>query len=325
MQGAHVSLFNPHALVVIAISCTSVALTSSAMLDIGLDTYLKAFTLGAIWPVINTIKQSYTRREKALKALCGIKASVAAIYWTWRDYSARQAALPLCKKKLLLYVHYIKLFLKSENGERRAEYLTKAYQAVCDLSLLNYEMCKNHDGTELPFFVGGGFHDPSGQGAIGAGVQSRVNQYIRFLVRDFESMRVFKDYRTPAGLRYLSSLLLHVLCVMLGPFYNSTCPAGSNYGCLTAFFMCFVFGMVIFLLYRVQQELEEPFDGEGYDDVRLQLFEKEMIALAFNTPPGGEYVLDARSTHALKVKSKIFGGQSKRVFLPKDTQVLVDE
>ena len=52
MQGAHLSLFNPHALVVIAISCTSVALTSSAMLDIGLDTYLKAFTLGAIWPVV---------------------------------------------------------------------------------------------------------------------------------------------------------------------------------------------------------------------------------------------------------------------------------
>ena len=292
-QGAVIAVFNTHSLLVAGVACVSVLITSSAQLDIQLDTYLRALLLGAVWPIVNTIKMSYTRREKALKALASLKASCFGIYLCWRDFSARQDALPLCRRKLLGFMYSAKHFLKETDGLKRLDHLADVYRFANDISLLNYEMGKSADGKQLPP-VAGGFHEASRTGPLGAGIISRNNQYIRFLVRDFELMRMFRDYRTPQGLRYMSSLLLHFVVVLLGPFYNTTCSADrKQHGCLTAYFMCMIFATVVFLLYHVQQDLENSYDGEGLDDVRLELTEKELITLTFNTPPGMEHTLSS--------------------------------
>jgi len=52
-----------------------------------------------------------------------------------------------------------------------------------------------------------------------------------------------------------------------------------RYGCGSAYFLSLAFVVILITLYRVQCELEDPFDGNGDDDVRWEQWRAQLDQL----------------------------------------------
>ena len=46
------------------------------------------------------------------------------------------------------------------------------------------------------------------------------------------------------------------------------------YGCVAGYFIAILYVIITFSLLRVQESLEDPFDGVGEDDIKWQIFAK---------------------------------------------------
>jgi len=99
------------------------------------------------------------------------------------------------------------------------------------------------------------------------------------LLVDLEGVRETRDNETPKGLRKFAIFLIVTTPVMLAPFWSNFCKSASDghkqvledgtvvdphhYGCIAAYFIAVVYVIITFSLLRVQEALEDPFDGMG--------------------------------------------------------------
>jgi len=138
------------------------------------------------------------------------------------------------------------------------------------------------------------------------------------MVLDFEVLRENRDYETPKGLRHVSIFLICTLPLLLAPFWLSFCDTASGgsvevlpveiigglgleedgqvphdlvkfpHGCVAAYFAASIFVVVTFSLIRVQEALEDPFDGLGEDDIRWDVWSKHLDMVELHGPGGKE-------------------------------------
>ena len=148
------------------------------------------------------------------------------------------------------------------------------------------------------------------------------------MVLDFEVLRENRVYETPKGLRHVSIFLICTLPVLLAPFWLSFCDTASGgsvevlpveiiaptsgnvgsgvglgleedgqvpqnlvkfpHGCVAAYFTAAIFVVVTFSLIRVQEALEDPFDGLGEDDIRWEVWSKHLDMVELHGPGGKE-------------------------------------
>jgi hypothetical protein len=110
-------------------------------------------------------------------------------------------------------------------------------------------------------------------------VFSMIAATYHMLLVDLEGVRETRDNETPKGLRKFAIFLIVTTPVMLAPFWSNFCKSASDghkqvledgtvvdphqYGCIAAYFIAVVYVIITFSLLRVQEALEDPFDGMG--------------------------------------------------------------
>jgi len=99
---------------------------------------------------------------------------------------------------------------------------------------------------------------------------SRINQYLRIIVNDFELMRNIAAYRTPVPLAAYSRVFLNVLPVVFAPYFAWL---SISYYTGVGYAVAALYAIVLVSLANIQEDLEDPFDGVGEDDVRLDIAE----------------------------------------------------
>ena len=97
---------------------------------------------------------------------------------------------------------------------------------------------------------------------------SRCNQYMRAMMIDFERMRNISCYRTPTTLRAYSQVFLNIFPILFAPYF-AFISSESYYA--SWFIVAVVYGLVLVSLDNIQEDLENPFDGIGADDLRLDI------------------------------------------------------
>lgn len=110
-----------------------------------------------------------------------------------------------------------------------------------------------------------------------------MQQYLRDMLAHFESVRAIRDTQTPVGLRLFCFALIHVSPILLAPYWNNFCfkQVGAmdippSYGCASGYFVGVFYVLIVLTLYRVQVELEDPFDGDGMDDIKWEFFRAQL-------------------------------------------------
>lgn len=208
--------------------------------------------LAVVFPIVFSINAAYKRREEALKFFSGIKGHAVALYFAHRDWVPGDEGA------------------ESEHAARMREMIEELLGAIrADLG------GKGRSGESLGrvFAI---FSRLSGslEGLRGAGVAaneiSRANQYASKMMIDFERMRNIAHYRTPIALRAYSRVFLNLFPIAFGPYFAHLCSKSETFHWV-GYMVAVLYSLVLVTLDNVQEDLEDPYDELGEDDVKLDV------------------------------------------------------
>jgi predicted membrane chloride channel (bestrophin family) len=215
-------------------------------LHIKADFTLTLIATAIVFPLVFSIGTAYARREKALEEYGALKANGRALYLASRDWVS--AADPErdeeVKAALLELLSAMRDMFKGPLTEA-APYEAAAYEAFARLSGFVTKMRSAHlSPTEC----------------------SRLNQYISRMIAAFENTRNIYEYRTPRSLRAFSDLFILLLPVVYGPYFAYQ---AQEFRVELFFVMPILFSLILVGLSNIQDDLENPFDQIGQDDVAI--------------------------------------------------------
>jgi hypothetical protein len=229
------------------------------------DLPFELIAIAVVFPTAFSIAAAHRRREESLEALASIRAAIVGIFYAHRDW----------------------IVDNSGHVERVTAVSGRLYGAICAALAAT---APERDGKRQA--VSNGFSDLSRsiETLKRAGVQgseiSRANQFLYNAIKDFERLRTIADYRTSDSMRTFSKLFLNVLPVLFAPFYAHVAHEAGHP--LFGYGVALAFALVLVGLDNVQDGLEDPFDGIGADDVRLDV-SGELFWLRTTEPaPGGD-------------------------------------
>ena len=219
----------------------------SRQLDFLVDLPTTLIGIAVVFPLVFSINSAYRRREDALRAFASLKAhGVALVFahreWPVQDVAHAQRAKDLLHRLLTAVSHHF-----SANGHDQTQSKQQVYAIFSDFS-------RSHELLR--------------QAGVPANEISRANQYLRQLIIEFERMSNIANYRTPLALRAYSRLFLNLFPVLFGPYFATIAyPAHPSAGYIVAL----LYSLVLVSLDNIQDDLENPFDGVGADDLRLNV------------------------------------------------------
>lgn len=212
-----------------------------------------------IFPIVFSINAAYRRREEALRYFASLKAHSVAIFYAHRDWvhsndkEDKERIVGMINSLLIAIKDY---FLTVD--EKRAEKLNDVYRVFSDIS-------KSHEKLR--------------QNNVPANEISRANQYLRSIIIEFERMRNILKYRTPISLRSYSHVFLNSFPILFGPYFAHLT---TKFFPVVGYIIAILYSLVLVSLDNIQEDLENPYDAIGEDDINLDIAEEYMKIMETN-------------------------------------------
>jgi hypothetical protein len=201
-----------------------------------------------VFPVVFSIGSAYTRRETALQRFSDFKGHAIAIYYASRDWpSNKENDLPGQARNLVNeLLSTLKVMLKVKGRGQWDEHEKKIYELFSKLSRFTMEF-RNF--------------------GVQSGEISRVSQYISKMIIAFDNMRIVHRYRTPITLRAYSKVFIYSFPIIYGPYFASTF---HDFSAQLEYVMPILYSFILVSLDNIQDQLEDPFDEVGEDDIVIE-------------------------------------------------------
>ena len=204
--------------------------------------------VAVVFPIVFSINAAYRRREEALKYFASLKAHAMSLAWAHRDW------------------------IKNSSEEHQ----TRASRLVEDLlnALQEYFTApREEEARHFPKVYGvfsrfSESHEKLRADGLAGNEVSRANQYLRAMIIEFERLKNFRRYRTPIYLRAYSVIFLNSFPVLYAPYFAYLI---KNSNPAVGYAVAVVYSLVLVSLDNIQEELEDPFDQTGADDIRLDI------------------------------------------------------
>ena len=217
--------------------------------------------LAVVFPIVFSINTAYKRREEGLKYYSGLKGHAIALYYAHRDW------VPGKDGK------------ESDHSKRIRDIITDLLAALREDLRSDGRTDARFQNVFSAFSRLSASHESLREGGVSGSEISRANQYLSKMIVEFERMRNIATYRTPVSLRAYSSVFLNIFPVAFGPYFaylNNKYPEFPIVGFLVAV----LYSLVLVTLDNIQEDLEDPFDGVGTDDIRLDVQEQYKPVIA---------------------------------------------
>jgi predicted membrane chloride channel (bestrophin family) len=205
--------------------------------------------IAIIFPIVFSINAAYKRREEALKYFSSLKASVIALYYANRDWitienpKLQEEANLLIQKLFKVIKEYLTAHPKNEEGKR----FYAVYDLFSQFSLFNEKLrSAGVSNSEI----------------------SRLNQYLRAMIIDFEKMRNIFLYKTPISLRAYSQIFLNLFPILYAPYFAEI---GRTSFTIIGYIVAIIYSVVLVSLDNIQEDMENPYDQIGEDDINLDI------------------------------------------------------
>mmetsp|Transcript_19673 Transcript_19673/g.40076 ORF Transcript_19673/g.40076 Transcript_19673/m.40076 type:complete len:348 (+) Transcript_19673:36-1079(+) len=247
-------------------------LCSEFVLDISWNTSLSIVAVGTVFPVVFSIQAAYQNREKSLKYLDDVKSGFCWLYFTFGEWDKLHSGSTQarCEETICKLMVAVMTVLRMPSDGDHKEAVSTVYDGFQQL------IVQSHENTKVP--------PPWING---------MQMQIKGIMHSFESVKTIKDTETPKGLRKLCYFLIITTPIMLGPYWAHFCRDDDphdldlmDYGCAAAYFVGLLYVIITSTLLRVQEALEDPFDGDGLDDINWTLFSAQMDKLPMHGVDG---------------------------------------
>lgn len=210
------------------------------------DFPLTLIATAIVFPLVFSISTAYNRREKALEEYGQMKAHGRGLYLAARDWVDKperkhRDAIRETLRQLLVACRDLFTSPKKDAASHEA----RVYRCFSELS------------EEVRVLRADG---------IAPTEVSRCNQYISRMMTGFENIKNIYEYRTPRSLRAFSDFFILLLPVLYGPYFAFQ---ALKFRSELFWIMPVLFALILVGLSNIQDQLENPFDQIGEDDVAI--------------------------------------------------------
>jgi hypothetical protein len=236
----------------IIVTALCIAATTAALkLEFTADMPTTLISFAIIFPVVFAINASYRRREQALGYFGDIKGHAMALFYAHRDWpgSGKGDFAEDSRDSILGLFEALRRFLSNRKAGR-AKDLDIVYAGISGLSA---------------------FHEKLRGAGVPTGEMSRINQYLKNIVSAFEKMRNIKEYRTPITLRSFNQVFLNLFPILFAPYFAHLIDVKEPKSYVIGYGIGILYSVVLVALDNIQEDLENPYDAIGEDDLRLDI------------------------------------------------------
>ena len=244
----------------LAISALAVLVTWLCLkFKITADFPLTLIATAIVFPLVFSINAAYRRRDSALEEYASLKAHSRALYLAARDW------LP----------HYED---PGRTGSIKGtiDALLRACRTLFTspiVELETHEPAVYREMSNISLFI-----LRLREEGLAPNEVSRCNQYLSRIALSFEKLKHIFEYRTPRTLRAFSGFFIYLLPIVYGPYFAFQ---AAEYGTALVYVMPVLFVLILVGLSNIQDDLENPFDQIGEDDVAINV-EKFVGSLEVN-------------------------------------------
>jgi predicted membrane chloride channel (bestrophin family) len=237
-------IFNLKSLIltIVSIALTFVCLHFKIIADLPLT----LLGIAVVFPIVFSISEAYKRRETALALYGNLKAHSRALFFATRDWienveTSETEQIKILLRDVLVSCRELLHSKISEVDKREIE----VYSKFSELS--KYVKALRNKGL------------PSGEA-------SRANQYISKMLDAFENMKHIYQYRTPRSLRNYSKIFIYSTPIVYAPYFAKV---SQDLALGLVFITPILLTTMLVGLDNIQDQLENPFDQYGIDDVKI--------------------------------------------------------
>ena len=200
---------------------------------------LSLIGLAVVFPIVFSINSAFQRRDRALEYYGIINSNLVSIYFAHCNWPKKIEARNSYKIKLIIFelLDLIKLDLINESKNNLIK--KDIYK------LFNKISKKNEDLRDVGI--------------------SDLNFFLNDVISNFEKLSSISDYRTPKGLKAYSKIYLNIFPVIFAPYFANL----NTDVYLLGFVVAILYSSVLVMLSNIQDNIENPFDLEGLDDINL--------------------------------------------------------
>jgi predicted membrane chloride channel (bestrophin family) len=207
-----------------------------------------------IFPVVFSINSAYKRREDAIMYYASLKANCLGIFmaaknWTDKDQTYFTETM---RKELIVLIKLMHDFFL-QDAEKYKALDQGIYNQFDKISVLIQQLRK---------------------GGVTPSELSRIDQYLTRGINDFEKMRKIFIYRTPNSLRTYSKFFIYSFPVLYAPYFAH--HLGDDTA-IIGYASVVLYSFVFVSLINIQDQLENPFDQFGEDDIEFDIEEFESM------------------------------------------------
>ena len=236
-----IRLLNWQTLMVLAVSMGSCYL--AVLLEIDYNYDLLLLNLAITFPLSFSIQAAFRRRERALEFLSLFKSSMVTVHQSFQF-----------EKKL---------------GSKQREQARKMMQKVVDIFLRWLQ--KNdrspheiHDEMDRVFYF-----IAENKENIGESTTQKVIRYMKDAFRGAEYLIAMSRHKTVQGLRMYCIVFIYLYSLVNAPVLLHHVGFAASW---LVYIICFISSFLLVTLYNIQEQMENPFDNSGLDDIILNDF-----------------------------------------------------
>jgi len=242
--------------VIISFIATKIAYYYNLVFDLDLT----LISVAVVFPLVFTLGSAFQRREKALEHLGRAKGALASIKYC---FSASKNIVDEEKEKIYSGVNSVK-----------SELIKFLYAKSNDKAKLNQSV-----GLIQNFIM-------EHRDELGRSLSLRVYRLMRDVIMGIENSISIKVHRTPQSIRAYCELFIYIFPFYYAPTLIKNVDSGSgeiinslpvpmidNDYAFIVYGLNIIISFILISLFNVQEQIENPYDQDGMDDIQLKNYE----------------------------------------------------
>jgi len=213
-------------------------------LDVVYNIDLTLISIAIIFPLVFTIRGAFRRREKALQFLSGYRAALQTVSnLLLFNLKGHEDKIKEAQKLTLAVEEELFSYLRAEDNS--AETLDENIQALYDFLNNNPEIIQKSS-------------------------RPRIARFINEVSKNVDNLIGIHNHRTPISLKAYCLIFIYIFPLIYTPSIIN--KIGFDNPEWLTYFIVILSEFILISLYNIQDQMEYPFDDNGLDDIKLNLF-----------------------------------------------------
>ena len=205
---------------------------------------LTLLSIAIIFPLVFTIRGAFRRREKALEHLSRFRASL----------------------KTVINILNSSIKVPQEEKEQASEILHAVNENLFNHLKTKEENFISFDRKVEEFYT---FIETK-SAIIGNGTREKSLRFFKDTIESADNLIAIHSHRTPVSLKAYCLIFIYIFPIIYTPTIIN--KIGYDNPSWLTFFIVILSEFILISLYNIQDQMEYPFDDEGLDDIKFNIF-----------------------------------------------------